>query len=218
MGQRQEVAITGTLRRPGARGYANRRTAICTAAVKLTLLFLVTGAVAPGLVGTAEASSASQATSAQDRFGPLRLLEGSWEGAIDGRLGTGVGVRDYEFILDDHFLLLRQDSVRLPQDRSPEGDHHRELAVFSYDTERETVVLREFFVEGVVNRYTCELDAQRVVCVTEAVESGPGIRARLTLEIPHAYEFEETFEIAFSEDAELAVYFTNHWTRTPKLQ
>lgn len=158
-----------------------------------------------------------QTESDDDPLAPLRPLEGDWKGAIDGKLGTGVGVRSYEFTLGDNFLMYRHASVRIPQEKSPEGDHHREFGVFSFDSERNKIILREFFVEGYVNRYVCDSGDSRLVCVTEHVESGPGIRARLTLEIDSPFTFEEVFEIAFPE-SELEVYFTNRWTREPTLR
>ncbi len=153
----------------------------------------------------------------EDHWGPLRLLVGTWDGVIDGQLGRGTGVREYEFILEENFLLFRQSSVRMPQELSPDGDHHRELSIFSYDADRETIVLREFFVEGVVSRYTCDIDGSTVTCVAEEIENGPGMQARLVLEVHDAFSFEEIFELAFPGE-DLSVYFTNRWTRRPVLR
>jgi hypothetical protein len=146
----------------------------------------------------------------------LRLLEGSWEGKIDGRLGQGVGQRTYEFIFDGVYLVSRHASVRQPQEKSPEGDHHRELGVYSLDRERGTIVLREFMEEGFVLRSTCEMEPRRFVCTAEAIESGSGMLSRLTVEISDQYHFVEIFELA-SPGEELQVYFTNTWTRVPDL-
>lgn len=149
-----------------------------------------------------------------DPWMSLKLLVGSWEGEIDGKLGKGKGIRRYEFVLDDQFLLSRHLSVRLPQERSPSGDEHEELGVFSFDRESETIIYREFMSEGIVIRSPCEVDGMTIVCISEAVESGPGIRARLTLEITDRYRFIEHYEIAWpGQDFE--PYFTNHWTRSP---
>jgi hypothetical protein len=52
--------------------------------------------------------------------------------------------------------------------------------------------------------------------VSEQVESGSGIRARLTVDIQHRNAFEELYELAFPGE-ELQVYFRNHWTRVPDL-
>ncbi len=173
--------------------------------------------LATGPIGEASQEQA-KSESEPDPFAPLRILEGSWEGSIEGRLGSGVGVRDYEFILDDKFLMFRHASVRQPQEKSPEGDHHRELSVFSFDSERKKLVLREFMVGGYVNQYVCDATGSKIVCVTERVEGegSSGVSARLTLELHDPYSFDEIFELAFSGD-ELSVYFTNHWKRLPKL-
>jgi hypothetical protein len=81
-------------------------------------------------VGAIGEAAQGQTKSETDPFAPLRVLEGSWEASIEGRLGTGVGIREYEFILDDKFLMSRHASVRQPQEKSSEGDHHRELSVY----------------------------------------------------------------------------------------
>jgi len=150
-----------------------------------------------------------------DPFGPLRHLEGRWEGSIDGRLGTGKGIREYEFIIDGKFLIYHHASVRLPQEKSPEGDHHKELAIFSFDTDRGKIVLREFMNEGIVLRSPCDFENSRLQCVAEDVESGAGIRARLSIEFESPHLFHETYELAFPKDEELQQYFTNRWTRVP---
>jgi hypothetical protein len=175
-----------------------------------------------GLVGPApptlafEQAGGEEKVQTTDPWEPFRLLEGHWEGAIDGRLGQGTGRRHITFILDGKFLLLRHASVRLPQEKSPRGDYHREMGVFSFDRERGMVIYREFLVEGFVNRYTCDVEPKKFVCTTESVENGPGMRARLTVEISDRYRFDEIFELA-SPGKELEVYFTNRWTRVPNL-
>jgi len=153
-----------------------------------------------------------------DPWGPLKLLVGGWGGEIEGKLGQGRGVRRYEFGMGGHFLICRHNSVRLPQEESPKGDQHEELGVFSYDSERKTIVYREFMMnEGVMVRSPCQIDGMKVVCASEAVESGPGIRTRLTLEIIDRYHFSEVYELAWSPEKELELYFTNRWTRAPTL-
>ena len=152
----------------------------------------------------------------QDTWEPLRLLAGTWEADIDGKLGTGRGVRRYEFLLNDLYLLARHASVRLPQEKSPAGDYHRELKIYSFDEERGVIVLRDFNIEGFVLTYACEVSPRRFVCTTEHVENGPGWKARLTVEVRDPYRFGETFELA-PPGKELEVYFTNSWTRIPDL-
>lgn len=181
------------------------------------VLLAVTWGFTSATVLRAQSGAGAQGDPDPDPWEPFRLLEGTWEGAIDGRLGQGVGRRRYEFILEGRYLVSRHASVRLPQDASPEGDHHRELAVYSYDRERDTIVLREFMVEGYVLRSTCATEPRRFVCTAKEIESGSGMQARLTVEIVDPYRFEETFELA-SPGEELQVYFTDTWTRVPDLE
>ena len=176
----------------------------------------VSGWIAAAIAGLPLAAQGEGPT-ATDAWGPLALLEGSWEGEVDGRLGTGGAVRRYEFLFDRRYLVTRHSSVRLPQDDSPQGDHHRELTVYSRDRERGMLVLREFNVEGYVLEYDCEVADERVVCTSTRIESGAGMRARVTLTIEDAYRFVEDFELA-GPGEELAQYLTVRWTRTPGLE
>ncbi|MFQ5349506.1 MAG: hypothetical protein ACE5EG_03565 [Thermoanaerobaculia bacterium] len=181
------------------------------------LALLATLVLVPATVSRAEEpETATEPTTEADPWGPLRLLEGTWRGEIDGKLGTGEGVRHYELLMRDQYLLRRHVSVRLPQEKSPKGDQHEELGVYSFDRERGTIVLREFLIEGVVVRSTCEVGGMTVVCASDAVESGPGIRSRMTLEIQDRYRFTERYELGFPGQ-ELEIYFTNRWTRSPEL-
>ena len=169
------------------------------------------------LCGSPALPQAEKAVAEVDPWAPLRLLEGTWEGAIDGPLGRGRGVRRYELVLDDSYVVMRHASVRPPQEKSPKGDYHRELAVYSFDRERGSIVLREFMVEGYVTRYVCEVEPKRFVCTSESVESGPGLRARLTVELEDRYAFTETFELGWP-GKEMQRLFTNEWTRAPDLR
>ena len=188
-----------------------RNRAHCCRAIAALSIAVISGSSVLGQ----EAVAVSDDSQAADRWGPLKLLEGSWSGAIKGALGTGTGNRRYEFIMDGQFLMSRHDSVRLPQEQSPQGDQHSEIGMFSYDSERETLVLREFMGEGVVVRSPCSIEGMTVVCTAEAVESGPGIRARLTLLIQDRYRFVERYEIAWAGEEDLQLYFSNEWTRVP---
>jgi len=175
--------------------------------------------IAMALAVLAAGSLGAQQDSADPETDPwvlLRLLVGTWEGSIDGKLGTGIGLRRYEFIVGGKFLMSSHSSVRMPQEKSPKGDKHEDMGVFSFDSERQTLVYREFMIEGIVSRYTCEAMAGKLVCTTEAVEGGPGIRARRTIEIIDQYKFVENYEIGWP-GKELELYFTNTWTRTPTL-
>ena len=180
------------------------------------------------LLGSLLVVSLSLGTSAQaqepdsqgDPLAALRFFVGEWEGTISGPLGEGSGVRVYESILDDTYLTFRHSSVRVPQPESPLGDRHREVAIISYDTERNAVIYRQFVVEGFVLQYTCALqggDALGMVCESESVENGAGMRARLTIQARDEFAFDETFDLA-EPGQELERLFTNRWVRRPSIR
>ena len=131
--------------------------------------------------------AAQQSAAKTDPWALFRILEGTWEGAIDGILGQGVGERRYEWVMDDHYLIQHHSSVRQPQEKSPRGDHHREIAIYSIDSEREMIVERVFNVEGFVVQAPCTVNEMRIVCESESIESGTGMKARKTLEIESPY-------------------------------
>lgn len=182
-------------------------------AALLVLVCLIAAIVTPGFIHAAE----NEANAESDPWGPLPSLEGTWQGLIDGRFGQGTGIRRYEHIFEGLYLLSKHASLRMPQKESPQGDYHRELTVFSVDRERGTVALREFHLEGYVITYSCEVAPQRVVCTSDNIESGKGMRARLTLNISSPHQFEEIFELA-SPGKALELYFRNRWTRLPDLE
>jgi len=71
--------------------------------------------------------------------------------------------------------------------------------IFSFDTNRKRVTLRQFHTEGFVNQYVLDPSAAsgRLVLVTEAIENIPaGWRARETYVLTGSDQLEEIFELA----------------------
>ncbi|UCD23874.1 MAG: hypothetical protein JSW51_12705, partial [Gemmatimonadota bacterium] len=101
---------------------------------------------------------AQDAVAAEHPLHELASLQGSWSGEIDGTFGPATGQRQYRFIIGNRFLLMMHD--RDQQQAASGSDIHEEWSIFSFDTERDMIVLREFLVEGLVNRYTCELESR----------------------------------------------------------
>ena len=134
-----------------------------------------------------------------DHWKPLRFFLGSWTGTGTGKVGDSTVQRTYEFVLGEQFIRLTDRSVYEAQERNPKGEVHEEIGFFSYDRERETFVLREFHIEGYVNRYVLESwdpASRKLVFVTEAAENlPPGMQARTTYEILNDNRFRETFEL-----------------------
>jgi hypothetical protein len=70
-------------------------------------------------------------------------------------------------------------------------------SIFSFDTERELIVLRECLAGSFVNTYACELDTAptRRTCEGEATEGSTRLVLRLRYDIADRDHFAETFEV-----------------------
>lgn len=149
-------------------------------------------------------------------WGPLNALVGSWIGHETGKAGIGKGARTYRMILDDRYVFAENLSRFEPQEKNPQGETHRDWAIFSYDRGRERLVLREFHSESFVIEYVQEgeIDSRgQLVFVSERVENAPaGTRARYTLAPTEDGGFRERFELAFP-GRELETFLENRWRR-----
>ncbi len=170
---------------------------------------LLTILVAPLLLQTQESVAKSP-------LDPLRFFAGHWRGTTQGEPGQGKGERDYEFVLGGKFLQLKNKSVYAPQEKNPKGEVHEDLGLYSYDSKRKKLVLRQFHVEGFVNEYVQQEsapDGKTLIFVTDRIENIPdGWRARETYRIVNQDEYTEVFELA-PPQKEFSVYSESHWKR-----
>ena len=155
----------------------------------------------------------AQAGAAETPLHRLDFLEGVWTGEIDGTIGPADGRRSYRFVLGDRFLHMTHD--RDPKERAPSEEAHEEWSIFSHDSERGVITLREFLVEGLVNTYRCALDEgpTSLVCESEATEGSSGLSLWLQYEFGDPDRFTETFRI-FGPDGALQVQMVGEWRRT----
>ena len=157
----------------------------------LTTLFCV---VIPAAGGEIQPSGR-----AEDVWGPLRFLLGSWDGTSSGQPGNGTGTREYRLVLGDKFIEVRNRTTYPPQDKNPKGELHEDVAFISFDRNRKVFVLRQFHTEGFVNTYAAPPPSSRdpVVFTSEAIENIPvGWRARETYRVVSDDERLEIFELA----------------------
>jgi len=133
-----------------------------------------------------------------DPWANMRFIVGKWDGVSSGQPGNGIVSRTYEFVLANKFLQVRNKSSYAPQEKNPKGEVHEEWGLFSYDSARKKLILRQFHVEGFVNQYVVQSENRtELVFTTEAIENIPsGFRARETYRILGPDEFIERFEIA----------------------
>ena len=141
-----------------------------------------------------------QPTPRPDPLREVRFLVGQWRGTSEGQAGKGEVSRSYEPVLHERFLYERNKSEYPPQAANPKGEVHEHWSMIGYDRIRQTVVLRQFHVEGFVITYRLALrqDASRVlVFESEQIENLRGEwKARETYEQVSDDEFTETFELA----------------------
>jgi hypothetical protein len=152
------------------------------------------------LVLTGSPLSSESPKAPADPFHEVRFLVGQWTGTSEGQAGKGSVTRSYEPVLKERFLHERNRSEYPPQPANPKGEVHEHWSLLSYDKIRQTLVLRQFHVEGFVNTYrlapTPDATA-RLVFESEDIENLPGgWRARETYERVSPDEFSETFEVA----------------------
>jgi hypothetical protein len=147
---------------------------------------------------------------------PLKAVVGSWEGTGKGRPGSSKVEREYQFVLGDKLLQVKNKSIYPPQKENPKGEVHEDWGLFSYDRERKQFVLRQFHIEGFVNQYRLDraaADGKTFTFVTESIENIPsGWRARETYKIVNSNEFIEIFELA-APGKEFEVYTETHFKR-----
>ena len=141
-----------------------------------------------------------QPTPRPDALQDVRFLVGRWRGSSEGQAGQGVVTRSYEPVLHARFLHERNKSEYAPQAANPKGEVHEHWSFLGYDKVRQTVVFRQFHVEGFVITYRLapRQDASKVlVFESEQIENLRGEwKARETYEQLSDREFTETFELA----------------------
>jgi hypothetical protein len=176
---------------------------------QIVVIFVLTVLAAPSTLFAQEEKK-------QDVWEPLRFFIGKWEGTGKGRPGVSTVEREYKFVLHDRFIEAKNKSVYEPQEDNPKGEVHEDWGLFSYDQGRKRFVLRQFHVEGFVNKYVLDSlseDGKTLVYVTESIENfSPGWRAREIYKILSDDEFTETFELA-APDLHFEMYIENHFTR-----
>jgi hypothetical protein len=151
-----------------------------------------------------------------DPWQPVRFFIGHWKGTAEGEAGTGTVERTYEFILRDQFIQEHNTSTYPPQEKNKTGEVHHHLGIISYDRDRNTLMLRQFHVEGFVNLYALNQSVsapKHLVFESEHFENfNNSWKAKETYDIMSPDEFIETFELA-PPGKPFEVYSRNHLKR-----
>ena len=154
-----------------------------------------------------------------DQWQPVRFFVGRWTGTTDGQPGHGTVERSYEFILRDQFIQEHSTSTYPAQERNKTGEVHHHMSIISYDRDRNTLMLRQFHVEGFVNLYALNRSAstpKHLLFESEHFENfNNSWKAKETYDIISPGEFIETFELA-PPGKPFEVYSRNHLKRAPQ--
>jgi hypothetical protein len=153
------------------------------------------------LVALASGEEQSQQPPPQpDPLHEVRFLVGQWRGTSEGQAGKGVVSRSYEPVLRERFLHERNKSEYAPQVANPKGEVHEHWSLLGYDKIRQTVVFRQFHVEGFVITYRLaprRAASKVLVFESDQIENLRGEwKARETYEQVSDDEFTETIELA----------------------
>ena len=132
----------------------------------------------------------------------LNFLLGKWVGTGAG-FGNETSTIESEFksILKAKYIEVINDSKFKPTDNKPEGEHHIDKGIISFDKHRKLIVYRQFNIEGYVNQYTLNdsLSSDTVfVFETESIENFmPGGKAKWTIKKIAENQIETIFEVLF---------------------
>lgn len=145
-------------------------------------------------------SSTNKQPEKSDPFKSLRLFIGKWKGDSQGQPGVGTMEREYDFVLKDKFVQVKNKATYPPQPKNPKGESHEDLGFFGYDRAAKKLTLRQFHVEGFVIHYSLESisdDGRSFVFTSTSIENiSPGWVARETYRFVTDDEFVETFALS----------------------
>ena len=86
-----------------------------------------------------------------------------------------------------------------PKEGEEKGEVHEDWGFFSYDSDREKIVFRQFLSEGFVNTYVLEPiepGGKKLIFNSESTEGAGGMRARLTIELLNENEYRMSLDLA----------------------
>jgi len=116
-------------------------------------------------------------------LGNLEPLIGSWKGKGRGFGNVSEVENSFEYVLDSNFIHSETKSVAKDADGKI-AEIHEDWGMFSYDLDRDTIILREFYSEGSVNIYHMEEVAEpgnQLVFTSVKTEGAGGLRAGCAL-------------------------------------
>lgn len=156
----------------------------------------------------------AQTQGKDDIWASFKFLEGKW---TDEKPGVSKVTQVYEFIFNRKYLQMRTRAVFEPTEKSPKGEVHEDLGIFSYDQVRKTFVFRQFHIEGFVIQYILEKRDERInelTFISEQIENAPsGTKAKEAFKFINEDEIEQSFYVAWP-NKDYACFALNKLKRT----
>lgn len=132
----------------------------------------------------------------------LDFLIGKWIGT-----GSGFGNEkskvesEFNFVMNEKYIEVLNDSKFNPTESKPDGEHHIDKGIISYDKIRKVIVYRQFNIEGYINQYVLNDSLSNdtvLVFETEIIENFvPGGKARWTIKKIGTKQIETIFDLSF---------------------
>jgi hypothetical protein len=150
----------------------------------------------------------------QDQFDKFNFLIGNWQGVETGVSGDGIGYRTYSYELARNYIMEKNQSTFPKSDKNSKGEVHKDIGMFSYNSNKKEIVYRSFNIEGFTNIFVLDdsLSSEtRFVFITREIENNPGNwKARVTIEKISDTEFKEFFAMAMDGET-FKPFLQNHW-------
>lgn len=135
-------------------------------------------------------------------FDRLDFLIGEWTGT-----GSGFGNEkskiesEFNYVMNGKYIEVLNDSKFDPTESKPDGEHHIDKGIISYDKSRKVIVFRQFHIEGYINQYVLNDSLSNdtvLVFETEIIENfPPGGKARWTIKKVGTKQIETIFDVSF---------------------
>jgi hypothetical protein len=166
-----------------------------------TTLIIVLLSLASGVVSARDAEN--------DNLAAISWLAGDWAGIGEGQPGVSASTRHSVRVQNRNFIMVQGRSVYPKQERNNSGEVHSAIDLWSYDRQRNLLVMRQFDSLGFVSTYVQDRVAStdgRLVLVSEHLENVPvGWKARYTYTYRAPNEYRELFELDAGKGLELYV-------------
>jgi hypothetical protein len=140
----------------------------------------------------------SMSENEQDGLERIAFLIGKWTGEGEGFGQTSQVEHSYRYVLQNRFIESKTKSIVSDDDESI-LEVHEDLGMFSYDTEREAIVLRQFHSEGYVNVYTMDDPSEHaggIVFTSDKTEGAGGLLARLRYDLESTGSYTVSLDLA----------------------